>query len=47
MNMADGGQYDNIGFETPRTEIMKSRIGKVRTRSGHISHRHAKLGIEH
>ena len=48
--MPVGGQKHNIGYEAPKTEIMKSskksRSGKLRTRSGHMSHRPERLGID-
>ena len=43
INMVNGIQDHNVGYEAPRTDIMKntqkSRSGEIRIRSGHISHR--------
>ena len=48
-NKTDGRQYHDIGYESPSTEIMKSsqkfRSGEIKSRSGHISCRLEKLGI--
>ena len=44
-NVAGSRQGQKIGNETPKTEIMKSRSGEMRTRSGHINHRLERLGI--
>ena len=48
--IADGGKDHHIGYEIPKVEAMengpKSRRGETRARSGSISHRPQKLGIE-
>ena len=38
-NMADSGHDHDIGYKAPKTEVMKSRSGEIRTWSEYINHR--------